>query len=177
MKRRLIFWLPFGIAIIVLILFLRPLLEQRGEHVVRSGMIGRPVPEFQLAPAIAGRPGLASATMRRGHPHLVHIFASWGLPCRVEAPQLEALARRGIPIDGIAVRDRPQDLARFLASYGDPFRAIGADADRRVQMDLGSAGVPETFVIDGNGVIRHQHIGAITEGDMATIVAAWEAAR
>jgi cytochrome c biogenesis protein CcmG/thiol:disulfide interchange protein DsbE len=177
MKRRLILWLPLGIAIIVLILFMRPLFEQRGEHVIRSGLIGRPVPEFRLAPAVAGRPGLASNTLRQGRPHLVNIFASWCLPCRIEAPQLDALARAGIPIDGIAVRDRPQDLARFLATYGDPFRAIGADTDRRVQMDLGSAGVPETFVIDGRGVIRHQHIGAITEGDMPAIVAAYEAAR
>ena len=71
-----------------------------------------------------------------------------------------------MPIDGIAVRDRPEDLQRFLASYGNPFQAIGADADRRVQLDLGSAGVPETFVIDGQGIIRHQHIGAISPQDM-----------
>jgi cytochrome c biogenesis protein CcmG/thiol:disulfide interchange protein DsbE len=140
-------------------------------------MIGQRVPDFALAPGMAGRPGLASADLRRGQPHLVNVFASWCLPCRIEAPQLAALSRRGIPVDGIAVRDRPQDLAAFLAAYGDPFRAIGADVDRRVQMDLGSAGVPETFVIDGNGVIRHQHIGAITDGDMATIAAAYEAAR
>jgi hypothetical protein len=83
----------------------------------------------------------------------------------------------GIPIDGIAVRDRPEDLAAFLGGYGDPFRAIGADDDRRVQLALGSAGVPETFVIDGNGIIRHQHIGAIMESDIPAIVAAYEAAR
>ena len=83
----------------------------------------------------------------------------------------------GIPIDGVAVRDRPQDLAGFLATYGDPFRAIGADNDRRVQLALGSAGVPETFVVDGRGIIRHQHIGAIMPQDMASILATHEAAR
>ena len=75
------------------------------------------------------------------------------------------------------MRDRPQDLAAFLGQYGDPFRAIGADNDRHVQLSLGSAGVPETFIVDGRGVIRHQHIGAIMDSDIPAIVAAWEAAR
>ncbi|MGZ8361655.1 MAG: DsbE family thiol:disulfide interchange protein, partial [Allosphingosinicella sp.] len=140
-------------------------------------LIGQPVPEFALAPALPGRPGLSSADFRRGRPRVVNIFASWCIPCRAEAAQLDELARRGVPIDGIAVRDRPQDLAGFLADYGDPFRTIGADNDRRVQLALGSAGVPETFVIDGRGIIRHQHIGAINPQDVPTIIAAWEAAR
>jgi cytochrome c biogenesis protein CcmG/thiol:disulfide interchange protein DsbE len=144
---------------------------------VPSQLIGQPVPDFALPAALPGRPGLASASFRQGQPRVVNIFASWCIPCRAEAPQLAELARRGVPIEGIAVRDRPQDLAGFLASYGDPFRSIGADNDRRVQLALGSAGVPETFVIDGRGIIRHQHIGAITEQDVPAIVAAWEGAR
>ena len=76
------------------------------------------------------------------------------------------------------MRDREQDLTAFLATYGDPFRAIGADVDRRVQLDIGSAGVPETFVVDGRGIIRHQHIGAITDADLPEIMTAYqEAAR
>jgi len=144
---------------------------------IQSALIGQPVPEFDLAPAAPGRPGLASIALRQGRPRVVNIFASWCLPCRVEAPQLAELARRGVPIDGIAVRDRTEDLQGFLASYGNPFQAIGADVDRRVQLTLGSAGVPETFVIDGQGIIRHQHIGAINPQDVPAIVAAYEAAR
>lgn len=174
--RRLVFWAPLAAFAIFLAVVAFGLYAPR-DRAVRSGLIGQSVPEFALAPGMPGRPGLSSAALRDGRPHIVNIFASWCLPCRVEAPQLDALARRGIPIDGIAVRDRPQDLGAFLAAYGDPFRAIGADTDRRVQMELGSAGVPETFVIDGAGIIRHQHIGAIMPGDMATIVAAWEAAQ
>jgi cytochrome c biogenesis protein CcmG/thiol:disulfide interchange protein DsbE len=175
-KHRLVLWVPFA-AFVIFLAVVAVGLFAPAERVVRSGLIGRPVPAFALAPGMPGRPGLSSAALSDGQPHVVNVFASWCLPCRVEAPQLDALARRGIPIDGIAVRDRPQDLAQFLSAYGDPFRAIGADTDRRVQMELGSAGVPETFVIDGRGIIRHQHIGAITEGDMAAIVAAYEAAR
>jgi cytochrome c biogenesis protein CcmG/thiol:disulfide interchange protein DsbE len=176
MKRRLIFWVPLALAAAILAIFAAPLFAPASRD-IPSAMVGQPVPDFVLAPGAAGRPGLASADLRGGRPHLVNIFASWCLPCRVEAPQLGELSRRGVAIVGIAVRDRPEDLAAFLAAYGDPFQAIGADADRRVQIDLGSAGVPETFVVDGRGIIRHQHIGAIADADMAAILAAYEAAR
>jgi cytochrome c biogenesis protein CcmG, thiol:disulfide interchange protein DsbE len=176
-RRRLIFWVPLGVAVLVLIgVFAAPLFWESNRP-IESALIGQPVPDFDLPPAMPGRPGLSSFSLRRGEPHVVNIFASWCLPCRIEAPQLEALKRRGIPVEGIAIRDRQEDLAQFLATYGDPFRNIGADVNRRVQIELGSAGVPETFVIDGRGVIRHQHIGAIMESDVPAIIAAYEAAR
>jgi cytochrome c biogenesis protein CcmG/thiol:disulfide interchange protein DsbE len=176
MKSRLIVWVPLAVFAIFGGLFLRPLLSPPQSD-IPSALIGQPIPDFELAPGAEGRPGLTSADLRDGRPRLVNIFASWCLPCRVEAPQLAALSRRGVPVVGIAVRDRPEDLAAFLAAYGNPFQAIGADTDRQVQLALGSAGVPETFVVDGHGIIRHQHIGAITEGDMAAILAAYGAAR
>lgn len=177
MKRRLILWVPLIVALIVLVgIFIVPLSWEK-ERPIESAMIGQAVPDFDLPPALSGRPGLSSAALRRGEPHIVNVFASWCIPCRIEAPQLEALKRRGIPIDAIAVRDRPQDIAGFLAAYGDPFRNIGADTDRRVQIALGSAGMPETFVIDGRGIVRHQHIGPIMDADIPEIVAAYEEAR
>lgn len=176
MKRRLILWVPL-IVFVVFGAFFAVGLYAPSEKTIKSQLIGQQVPQFDLPPSLPGRPGLSSAALRQGQPRVVNIFASWCIPCRAEAAQLDALARRGIPIDGIAVRDRPQDLTGFLASYGDPFRAIGADNDRRVQLALGSAGVPETFVVDGRGVIRHQHIGAIMPADIPAIVTAYEAAR
>jgi cytochrome c biogenesis protein CcmG/thiol:disulfide interchange protein DsbE len=176
MNRRLILWVPLA-AFAIFLAVVAARLFRPSDSNVRSGLIGQPLPEFSLAPAMPGRPGLSTAALRRGEPHIVNVFASWCAPCRVEAPQLDALARRGVPVVGIAIRDREQDLAQFLATYGDPFRAIGADVDRRVQMDIGSAGVPETFVIDGRGIIRHQHIGAITDADLPGLIAAYEAAR
>jgi cytochrome c biogenesis protein CcmG/thiol:disulfide interchange protein DsbE len=88
-----------------------------------------------------------------------------------------ALKRAGVSIEGIAIRDQPDDLTAFLARYGDPYSRIGGDANSRVQLALGSSGVPESFVIDGRGVIRLQHIGDIRPEEVPSILAAVEAAR
>ena len=172
---RLVLWVPLIGFLIYLAVFAIGL-KQPQEKTIPSALIGQAMPEFTLEPALPGRAGLSSAALRQGGPHLINIFASWCIPCRAEAPQLEELRQRGIPVDGIAVRDRPQDLAQFLAAYGDPFRSIGADVDRRVQLNLGSAGVPETFIVDGRGIIRHQHIGPISESQVDEIVQAFNEA-
>jgi cytochrome c biogenesis protein CcmG/thiol:disulfide interchange protein DsbE len=99
--------------------------------------------------------------MADGTPRLLNIFASWCIPCRAEAPHLETLKEAGVQIDAIAIRDRPEDVAAFLAEFGNPFRRIGADTELAVQLKLGSSGVPETYVIGGDGTILYQHIGDI----------------
>ena len=104
-------------------------------------------------------------------------LSAWCVPCIAEAPQLEELAKRGVPIVGIAIRDEPEAIAQFLEQYGDPYAAIARDDIAEVQLALGSSGVPETFVIDGKGIIRHQHIGDIRESDVDEIYAKWEAAK
>ena len=87
------------------------------------------------------------------------------------------LKRRGVPIVAIAVRDRPEDVAGFLAEHGDPFQAIVADPESKLQLAFGSAGVPETFLVDGGGIIRMEHIGPIESGEIPEIVSAVESAR
>ena len=144
---------------------------------IASRLEGQPLPAFVLPPAVPGKPGLASADLAAGTPRMVNIFASWCVPCVAEAPVLMELKRRGVAIDAIAIRDKPEDVAAFLARHGDPFDRIGADASSRVQIALGSSGVPESFVVDGKGIIRAQHIGPIVPHDVAAIVAAIEAAR
>lgn len=143
---------------------------------IRSRLAGQPVPAFALPAALPDRPGLASADLK-GRPRLVNLFASWCVPCVAEAPVLQQLQRRGVVIDGIAIRDRPEDLAAFLAATGNPFERIGADNASRVQLALGSAGVPESFVVDGRGIIRHQHVGPIEPADVPTILAQLEQAK
>jgi cytochrome c biogenesis protein CcmG/thiol:disulfide interchange protein DsbE len=144
---------------------------------VHSTLDGKPVPAFDLGEILPSKPGLSSRDLATGQPHLVNVFASWCVPCITEVKQLQALRREGVVVEGIAVRDRPEDLAVFLAEHGDPYERIGNDAQSRVQIALGSAGVPESFVVDGRGVIRYQHIGPIEADDVATIVRQLEAAR
>ena len=136
-------------------------LTQPKDEFIPSAMIGEPLPRFDLRPAIAGRPGLSTADFQDGKPRLLNIWASWCVPCIAEAPQLERLRRQGAEIVGIAIRDRPEDVAAFLARYGNPYSRIGADDLLQVQLAIGSSGVPETFVIDGEGTITYQHIGDI----------------
>jgi cytochrome c biogenesis protein CcmG/thiol:disulfide interchange protein DsbE len=138
---------------------------------VQSTMIGQPVPAFALQPAVPERPGLASSDLADGKAHLLNIFASWCVPCAAEAPQLAALERQGAPIVAVAIRDHPEDLQAFFQQYGNPFSRVGKDDLSRVQFLIGSSGVPETFVIDGKGVIRHQHIGEIRPEDIPDLMA------
>ncbi len=145
-------------------------LTQPKDDSVRSAMIGEPLPQFDLEPAFEGRPGLASTDFANGEPQLLNLFGSWCIPCRVEAPQLEALERAGATIHAIALRDQPQDVARFLEIYGNPFTRIGRDDISEIQFALGASGVPETFVIDGSGRIAYQHIGVITERDVPILL-------
>ena len=144
---------------------------------IASQLEGQRLPAFALPPALAGKPGLTSADLAGGQPRLINIFASWCVPCAAEAPVLLDLQRRGVKIDAIAIRDTPADVGAFLARHGDPFDRIGSDDRSQVQIALGSSGVPESFVIDGRGVIRAQHIGPIMPGDVPSILRAIEAAK
>lgn len=146
-------------------------LSQPKDEFVESAMVGQPVPAFDLPPAVENRPGLSFADLADGQPKLLNIFASWCVPCRAEAPQLEELQRSGAEIVGVAIRDRPEDVAAFLQTYGNPFTRIGADDISEVQLAIGSSGVPETFVIDGKGRITYQHIGDIRDDDVPNLLA------
>ena len=152
------------------------MLTQDKDQFVESTMIGQPLPAFALQPAYEGLPGATKADFS-GKPRLLNIWASWCLPCIAEAPQLEALQAQGVDIIGIAIRDRPADVANFLARHGNPYSRIGSDPISEVQLAIGSSGVPETFVIDAAGTIRYQHIGDIRESDVPVLLAELEKAR
>ena len=163
-------WLPLvffaGFVALVLVGLFRPAGRE-----VKSALIGKPIPEFALRQAVPERPGLARADMIGGKPRLLNIFASWCVPCAAEAAQLEALRQAGVQIDGVAIRDKTADLQGFLARNGNPYARIGADDVSAIQFALGSSGVPESFIIDGKGVIRYQHIGDISAAQVPMILA------
>ena len=174
--RRWLLWVPLALFLVVLGVAVNGLVAP-SDPAVRSALVGQTLPRFTLPPIARGKPGLSSADFGKGEPRLLNIFASWCLPCAAEAPQLLALRDAGVTIDAIAVRDRAEDIDRFLGRYGDPYAGIGSDPTSSVQLALGSSGVPETFVIDGEGRIVMQHIGDIRPEDVRTILAAVERAR
>ena len=144
---------------------------------VHSKLEGKPVPPFALAAALAGKPTLSSADLATGSPRLVNVFASWCVPCVSEVKVLQSLKDRGVAIDGIDIRDRSDDLSNFLRRNGDPYQRIGSDPQSQVQIELGSSGVPESFIVDGKGIVLYQHIGAITASDVPMILSKIERAR
>lgn len=137
---------------------------------VPSALIGKQVPKFQM-PALAGTklPGLSDADLRKGKVTLVNIFASWCGPCRDEHPQLMWLAKnenlrsKGLQIVGLNYKDKAANARRFLTALGNPYSAIGVDASGRVMIDWGGYGVPETFIIKGDGTIAYKFIGPISQ--------------
>lgn len=136
-----------------------------------SPMIGKTVPEFTLPPIDglsadgAAVAGFASADLAQGQPTLVNVFASWCVECQVEHPVLLALAKEpGIRLYGIDYKDDAASARRFLGRYGNPYSRVGADGSGRVAIDFGVYGVPETYVIAGDGRIALRHVGPLTEG-------------
>jgi cytochrome c biogenesis protein CcmG/thiol:disulfide interchange protein DsbE len=136
----------------------------RDPATIPSALIGKPVPDFALPPlAGADRPALGAADLR-GRVALVNFYASWCAPCRVEHPLLMQLAAKGeVPVVGVSYKDEAAASLRFLQQLGNPYAAIGYDREGRVAIDWGVYGVPETFVIDRSGRIRHRHVGPLTD--------------
>jgi cytochrome c biogenesis protein CcmG/thiol:disulfide interchange protein DsbE len=153
-------WLPLALFVGFIGLAVSGLLWPADRNVA-STMIGKPLPQFELPAAVPGRQGLSTADFTDGKPRLLNIFASWCVPCAIEAPQLSQMEAAGAEIHGIAIRERSGDVSMFLGRYGNPFARIGKDDVSAVQLGIGSSGVPETFVVDGKGIIRYQHIGDI----------------
>ncbi len=163
--RKLVYLLPLAAFAAIALWFAVGL--TRDPSRIPSALLDRPAPEFAL-PALAGTdtPPLDSSLLR-GKVALVNVFASWCVPCRAEHPILMRLARDGAAtVYGISYKDSAAASSRFLAELGNPYAAIGHDESGRVGIEWGVYGVPETFVIDRDGRIRHKHVGPITTKDL-----------
>lgn len=130
-----------------------------------STMVGRAAPTVAVTPLGPEAPFGADALAAPGV-KLVNFWASWCAPCRAEHPILEQLAAEGVTIYGVNYKDDPEKALAFLAELGNPFRAIGADTAGRMAIDWGVYGVPETFVIDGEGKVILRFAGPITAREL-----------
>jgi cytochrome c biogenesis protein CcmG/thiol:disulfide interchange protein DsbE len=130
---------------------------------ITSVLINKPLPQFTL-PAVRQNQGLASADFK-GEPMLLNVFASWCVSCRLEHGLLLELKQEGVVVQGLDWKDDAADGARYLAENGDPYIKAGNDRSGRTGIDLGVAGVPETFVVDGHGRVRYKFIGPIDTND------------
>ena len=158
--RRLVSYLPLA-AFALMAVFLGIGLTMNPRD-IPSPLIGKPVPQFSLPPVKGRSLGLSSADLK-GQVSLVNVFASWCVACREEHPVLMGLAKQGVvPIHGLNYKDKPNDAQAWLDELGDPYTRTGADIDGRVAIDWGVYGVPETFIVDRNGVIAYKQIGPIT---------------
>jgi cytochrome c biogenesis protein CcmG, thiol:disulfide interchange protein DsbE len=160
--------LPLVLVALLLSLLFVALRRSDEPQVLPSALIGKPVPDFAL-PALSAlpgdsgpAPGLSSAQLKTGKVILLNVWASWCAPCIAEHPLLTEISGQGIPIYSINYKDKPDTARRFLANHGNPFSATGADESGLTAIDFGVYGVPETFVIDGEGRIAYRFPGPLT---------------
>ncbi|MEY4965692.1 MAG: hypothetical protein RL274_1275 [Pseudomonadota bacterium] len=151
-------------AFALLAFFLFRSLWSPSPNVIPSALLNKPVPRLVLPPLDARSAAFTPADLASGHVSVVNVFASWCAPCRIEAPQLAILSRvPGIALYGLVQKDKPEAARAFLDEVGDPFDKIAQDADGRASIEWGVYGVPETYVVDGKGILRFKYVGEITD--------------
>lgn len=129
---------------------------------VPSPLINKPAPQFRL-PTLAAPGQFVSAQDMRGKVWILNVWASWCVACRVEHPVLVDFAKTSsVPLYGLNYKDKRDDAIRWLNNFGNPYQQSLSDTDGLVGIDFGVYGVPETFVIDKQGVIRLKHTGPVT---------------
>ncbi len=142
-------------------------MQRENSQEIPSALAGRAAPALDLT-TLGDLPVLDSAVLADGEVKLVNFWASWCAPCRVEHPNLAALADEGIPIYGVNYKDAPDSALDFLDELGDPYNAVGGDPRGGVSLDWGVYGVPETFLVDGDGVIIMRVAGPVTQRAIAS---------
>ncbi|WP_434286685.1 DsbE family thiol:disulfide interchange protein [Celeribacter sp. SCSIO 80788] len=137
-------------------------MERDNAEQLPSSQIGRTAPSIASVTPLGELPPLTDEMLRDGKVKLVNYWASWCAPCRVEHPQLEVLAEEGITIYGINYKDEAGNALKFLGELGNPYAAIAQDEPGRTALEWGVYGVPETYIIDGEGKIAYRFAGPIT---------------
>ncbi|MGV8986292.1 MAG: DsbE family thiol:disulfide interchange protein [Cypionkella sp.] len=141
---------------------------QKGDQPLPSMAVGNPAPNVRVV-ALGDGPAVTDADLRKPGVKLLNFWASWCQPCRVEHPMLEQLQKDGVVIYGINYKDKPEDALKLLAELGSPYTQIGADAGP-MALDWGVYGVPETYVIDGKGMVVLRLAGPITAANLESMI-------
>lgn len=129
-----------------------------------SPLVGKPAPGITLPALDSESQQFSRAELGNGHPVIVNFWASWCAPCRLEHAALQQLAaQKGIMIYGVDYKDKPENARAFLTELGNPFGKIDQDQEGRVSIDWGVTGVPETFVVDGKGIVRVHYAGPLDD--------------
>ena len=161
--KRLIFIVPIALFAVLAYVLFDSLISPPPQE-LPSVLVNKPAPTLTLPPLDAATEGFGPAQLAAGHVSVVNVFASWCVPCRAEASVLPTLAHlNGVALYGIVYKDTPAKARQFLKEVGDPFQRIGLDESGRAGIEWGVYGVPETFVIDGKGVVRLRHAGPLTK--------------
>jgi cytochrome c biogenesis protein CcmG/thiol:disulfide interchange protein DsbE len=154
--RRLLYALPILLLVLFAWLAWRGLAPDHDPSALPSALIGKPAPQFDLPPLDPAAQRLASADVA-GHVAVINFFASWCLPCKAEHPLLFQLGKDyGVPVYGIAFKDKPEATAAYIKEMGSPYAKIGVDESGRTSLDFGLMGVPETFILDKTGIVRYR---------------------
>jgi cytochrome c biogenesis protein CcmG/thiol:disulfide interchange protein DsbE len=167
--KRLVYIIPvIAFAALAFVLFKSLLAPPPSE--LPSMLVNKPVPRDVL-PALTGSQAFAPGDFAKGHVTVLNVFASWCVPCRAEAPGLAVIkGLKNVSLYGMVWKDKAANAQAFLAQVGNPYSRIDLDADGHAGIDWGIYGVPETFVIDGTGVVRLRYAGPLVGDALSAIV-------
>jgi cytochrome c biogenesis protein CcmG/thiol:disulfide interchange protein DsbE len=158
-------WLPLAVfALLAALLAAGVWMSRKPDRdALPSTLIGKPAPAFAL-PVLHDPSHTVKLSDLRGQPFLLNVWGSWCMECRVEHPALTRLAEtKRIRVVGYNWKDEPADALRWLEQFGNPYMVVLSDVDGRTALDWGVYGAPETFLVDGQGIVRWKHVGPLTD--------------
>lgn len=171
MSARLLFLLPLLVLATLAAAFWTALQREEEPKGGDAALIGKPAPALTLPPVDGRRaPSFDAALLTGEGAKVVNIWATWCAPCRIEHPLLMELETQGITIHGLLYKDTSEKAVTYLAEMGDPYQALGIDTSGIGGIQWGISGVPETFVIDGQGIVRAKIAGPLDRHSIDTVI-------
>lgn len=158
-------WLPLVAFALLAVLLAAGVWMSRNpdRDALPSPLIGKPAPDFAL-PVLHDPSYTVKLSDLRGQPFLLNVWASWCVECRAEHPVLTRFAEsKRVRVVGYNWKDEPADALRWLEQFGNPFMVVLSDVEGRTALDWGVYGAPETFLVDGKGIVRWKHVGPLTD--------------